>query len=414
MQQLAADMKTKFDVNREPFVSQYRVLRGWAEANGLLGPQLGFLSSMDLLWMLHSALMATLSATSDDLADNSEEALLRRSLEYFASRFLPSGGVDNLLAGITSPTIKRMNENITFTSKQTIVTTIHSTLQDWTHDSEMKMASMTPRDGFQRFLGGDYHFLKVDCQFWGDTLKRKVEWANVVNDNLKVAMRYLHNKFNDAPGRAPARLWPMPLTGGTNEGRIFFAIGLGSLNSGANKTALYEETALRLVDDAFKFDRTQGDILIAIAGSNDFEGLRLQGEGADSQEVASTFGSLAFRPAREAPSSSSQDDNTAISSLGGLPIRSAGQRSSPSTRFRTTEEAIGRLRHDPVHKNIEYEVGYEDRFEGLKWIDLEDWGGKATEEEDFIPLHRVVQLRRREDKVVVWDRETRTDRTDGV
>jgi uncharacterized protein (UPF0248 family) len=60
---------------------------------------------------------------------------------------------------------------------------------------------------------------------------------------------------------------------------------------------------------------------------------------------------------------------------------------------------------------VEYDLAYEDRFEGLVWMGLEDWGGKETEDEDFIPAHRVRVLRRREDLHVVWNRARRVDLT---
>ena len=44
---------------------------------------------------------------------------------------------------------------------------------------------------------------------------------------------------------------------------------------------------------------------------------------------------------------------------------------------------------------------------------LEEWGGKETEEEEFIPLHRVRTLRKLEDGEVIWDREGRVDRLGG-
>jgi hypothetical protein len=57
----------------------------------------------------------------------------------------------------------------------------------------------------------------------------------------------------------------------------------------------------------------------------------------------------------------------------------------------------------------DYEVGYLDRFEGLMWLPLEQWG-KETEDEEFIPEHRIRILRRIEKQgvsSVVWDREKR-------
>jgi uncharacterized protein (UPF0248 family) len=64
------------------------------------------------------------------------------------------------------------------------------------------------------------------------------------------------------------------------------------------------------------------------------------------------------------------------------------------------------MRWDPAHRPFDYEVGYQDRFEeALMWVPLEQWG-RATEEEDFIPEHRI-RVFRRVGGSVVWDREGR-------
>lgn len=82
------------------------------------------------------------------------------------------------------------------------------------------------------------------------------------------------------------------------------------------------------------------------------------------------------------------------------------------SRFRTALDAMSRLRHDPSHAGIEYEVGYEDRHEGLMWKALEAWvGRRQTEEEEWIPTHRIRKIRRKKHGIVVWDKETRMDET---
>ena len=44
---------------------------------------------------------------------------------------------------------------------------------------------------------------------------------------------------------------------------------------------------------------------------------------------------------------------------------------------------------------------------------LPNWGNKATEEEDFIPEHRVQMIRKEDDHGIVWSRDGRIDRTGG-
>lgn len=83
-------------------------------------------------------------------------------------------------------------------------------------------------------------------------------------------------------------------------------------------------------------------------------------------------------------------------------------------RFRTAAAAISRLQHDPAHAGIEYDVGYLDRFAGMMWMALGEWGGRASEDEDWIPEHRIREIVRARDGVVVWSREERRDWTGRV
>ncbi|EME82802.1 uncharacterized protein MYCFIDRAFT_80403 [Pseudocercospora fijiensis CIRAD86] len=89
------------------------------------------------------------------------------------------------------------------------------------------------------------------------------------------------------------------------------------------------------------------------------------------------------------------------------PSATAGTRANSETsRFLDAAKAISKLRWDPRWNSLEWEIGYEDRFDGLMWKNLEDWQAH-TEEEDFIPTHRVRQIRLRESQEVYWNRDTR-------
>lgn len=64
----------------------------------------------------------------------------------------------------------------------------------------------------------------------------------------------------------------------------------------------------------------------------------------------------------------------------------------PSSSFRTSKNILDQLRWDPKYAGARsYEVGYVDRFsDELIWLPIEDWV-QTTEEEEFIPLHRIRQ-----------------------
>lgn len=103
---------------------------------------------------------------------------------------------------------------------------------------------------------------------------------------------------------------------------------------------------------------------------------------------------------------SSQAKNTEATHADG-----EGQEAIQTSRFRSASKVMSRLQHDAKHKFTQYEVGYEDRFEKkLMWKALEKWE-KHTEEEEFVPEHRIQKIRRKVDGVVVWDRQTKVDRS---
>ena len=71
---------------------------------------------------------------------------------------------------------------------------------------------------------------------------------------------------------------------------------------------------------------------------------------------------------------------------------------------------LARLRWHPDYRLTRYEIGYRDRFlPELQWMPMEEWGRKATEEEDWIPGHRVMVIRAvgEGEGGVVWDRRGR-------
>lgn len=70
---------------------------------------------------------------------------------------------------------------------------------------------------------------------------------------------------------------------------------------------------------------------------------------------------------------------------------------------------MNRLIWDTVFDATDYVLGYEDRFEGRQEVGAKSWKRDLTDEE-FIPQHRVLYVRRRSDGEVVWDRGRRIDR----
>ncbi|KAI4191767.1 MAG: hypothetical protein LQ346_004619 [Caloplaca aetnensis] len=95
-------------------------------------------------------------------------------------------------------------------------------------------------------------------------------------------------------------------------------------------------------------------------------------------------------------------------------IRKEQNRSNPSepaasTALRPAHDVMNRIRHDGDLRVSDYVVGYKDRHVGIMEKAVENWSFEGVEEEEFIPLHRVVYFKRISDGHIVWHREDRVD-----
>lgn len=103
------------------------------------------------------------------------------------------------------------------------------------------------------------------------------------------------------------------------------------------------------------------------------------------------------RPAQSSTEETSQDPAT---------------QQTQTAYLRPAKDILDRLRWDPAYTTAttgsEWIVVYEDRFLGAQEIALSAWESEVSEEE-FIPLHRVLSVKRKQDGLVVWEREGRVD-----
>ncbi|GKZ26120.1 leukocyte receptor cluster (LRC) member 9 [Aspergillus brasiliensis] len=78
-------------------------------------------------------------------------------------------------------------------------------------------------------------------------------------------------------------------------------------------------------------------------------------------------------------------------------------------RLRPAADIINRIIWDPAFDGTNYVIGYEDRFEGRLESSFYAWK-KETTDEEFIPQHRILYIKRRSDGEIVWDRRRRIDK----
>ncbi|PYH87725.1 hypothetical protein BO71DRAFT_404431 [Aspergillus ellipticus CBS 707.79] len=78
-------------------------------------------------------------------------------------------------------------------------------------------------------------------------------------------------------------------------------------------------------------------------------------------------------------------------------------------RLRPAADIINRIIWDDAFDTANYIIGYEDRFEGRLEAGFASWK-KETTDEEFIPQHRILYIKRSSDGEVVWDRRRRIDK----
>ena len=421
-QRLAMDLLAKDDQSSPEsaggFRYAYRVFRRWAGEQGLFDPMLGFLDCGSLTRITRAVyleyqsplakgnlsndegahderenpeLYDMLSPVYEDLHEHKDCAnIMYRIFERLESELhtkRKSG--EDLPRGIdisgTNP--KLLGTHVTGDAKEAI----SNALELVKKNEKLNPAVFCKgRGNFMDFLQDFSYFYKVEFECWEPSPAVQEGFKeHIVGDNIKAIATYLREKSEKGHlDGIYIRIWPIPYEEKASQGRIIYALGLGGLHSIPTKSEDWKTCVPAIVaqemENMLQYDPLQCLITISLAKSVDLVTSYRQKADHLSNGSLPTFNDTILMPTGEKTTSS-------------------------NTRFRTAGEAISRLRHDPAHATIEYELGYEDRHAGLVWIALEEWGGKPTEAEDFIPEHRVRKLKRQEDGVVVWDRENRVD-----
>ncbi|KAI4253076.1 MAG: hypothetical protein LQ352_003920 [Teloschistes flavicans] len=77
--------------------------------------------------------------------------------------------------------------------------------------------------------------------------------------------------------------------------------------------------------------------------------------------------------------------------------------------LRPAQDVLNRILHDDALNKSDYVVGYEDRHAGILERAVEDWSVEGVEEEEFIPMHRILYFKRVSDGKHMWDRGDKID-----
>ncbi|KAK5267111.1 hypothetical protein LTR99_005929 [Exophiala xenobiotica] len=91
----------------------------------------------------------------------------------------------------------------------------------------------------------------------------------------------------------------------------------------------------------------------------------------------------------------------------------SGSTTTPTSKMRSAQDVLDRLRWDHALDLSRYSIGYLERFSGIKETPAAEWVSEFTEEE-WIPQHRIKYFKRTTtetgEQEIVWDRDKRIDK----
>ncbi len=366
------------------FTAAYSNLHYWALNNGIIGRELGYLDSETLIWNTYDAFKTGKQRIAETKEDEDPITLITRTLYSLYDHFNAAIKAGTNHININTPSKHLTTAHLTTSAVQAI------------RDAITKQASATkvlssPEQGLAGFLSDCSDGLLIaSLEIWQHSPTKVEELREQFREEVRPIGRFAHI-IHGEPNTAGVytRIWPEALVEEGRPGRFVYAIAVcrspGPQVEGAERLSHCSGCLVAaFVGKPPSYNTAAGLIEVRQATAADFHGLLREPVAGDLASTATAVAGVA-------------------EGLAGMGLEA---------RFRTAGEVIGRLRHDPAHAGVEYDVGYEDRFAGTMWKTLEEWGwGGATEDEEWIPEHRVRQVRRRGDRVVVWDRVKRVDLT---
>ncbi|KAM0720283.1 hypothetical protein Q7P37_004419 [Cladosporium fusiforme] len=338
----------------EPFRSAYQALRKWAEAAGILSEDFGTLNGDALLWMLFNV--------DNEPASNLQENQ-HNTVDIIRS-FTKCYQTPESLNAILTPSGQNAytpSPEIADDNKETIAQEIDLLAKDPTR------LDLSREDHYQAFCNRyDTYMLVSAVEYVGP--QRGQFHHQLVKEIPSVARRL---------GEAAVHIWPHAFKPSDRE--WMYVLGINRLELQGRQSPFAKLT--KEATDSIEFNINSSIGAACIYPLSQSDALCMH----DHWDINSDL-------------SWQNKGATNIHTNTNLPVK-----------FPPAAKILSRLRWDPAHYSYKYEVGYKDRFEGLLWMPLEDWG-RETEEEDFIPEHRIEKVRRviqGGSRTVVYDRVER-------
>jgi uncharacterized protein (UPF0248 family) len=350
----------------EAFRNDYHRLRLWAEAAGIFSKSFGTLDAESLVWMLFSA-------TKPGVEDNpNEKSVFSSRLQSFVNAYSKHYNVQSVLTASRSRAYPLPPDNAT-----DCCTAIAYEIKKLAQ--QPSLLNLSREQYYLTFCDRYTAVILITAECWVPRCRESFH-CDLVNE-----ISHLPERSRSLGSTLKAlRIWPHPFKPSLDEWVYVVGVHLPQSPTSSPSRSTHARTPSDVMNKQYlTLDGTVGTSAIRVSFAKEAKSLPERYSAADPLPSHTT------------------SDTAAIFPRPGL--------SASENKFPPASQALSRLRWDPAHAPYNYEVGYLDRFEGLMWLPLEQWG-KETEDEEFIPEHRIRILRRvviGGDGIVIWDRENR-------
>ncbi|TKA31677.1 hypothetical protein B0A50_01755 [Salinomyces thailandicus] len=369
----------------ELFKHVYMRLAVWADQNGLLAPSVGYLSCESLLWSVFNII----DANTFQERLSSEDHYLQLYLQFCA---IDLARMDK--AEVKSPGGQDFARHMTPQGIQTFCLVAEEAFKRFLWNDKhgdkfpLRPDADSSAQGYNEFIATANQFFAITFESWSGDVYTREYLARRMTELRKIIASRLN-----------ARVWPTAVSR-TATSVVYLLSSLPPRFRAATRNTQVptkdSKSVLRDIENDLEYDR--GACVVTLLEMS-------------REDVQKAY------PKQRNNVQGTEEIPVALDDVPAPQV-------SPSTRFRDASSVLARLRYDTKHTATafevgyldqhvptDFEIGYIDRFDGLKWIGLQDWG-RETEEEDFIPQHRIRMVRRCKDDLVIWDREKRIDLTD--
>ncbi|KAM0199583.1 hypothetical protein ACHAPA_006894 [Fusarium lateritium] len=275
--------------------------------------------------------------------------------------------------------------------------------------------------GATEFLHTYKTYIKIDTQYWGPSQEKSGRFIGWLESRCVMLLVDINRKLKDLF----ARIWPARFveksseienTGVERNG--CYLIGLAwdndSSKSGVNEMGLAMQAVLQEFEGRIRRDEKYYDAQFCWMSASIIRADKIGGLEIDQ----SLWGEFAGDTDDDDSDDELEEEEELeeVEEVKGKKGKATSHRSRAAVvgkepglgKFRTAADVLNRIRWDANFDPSDYVVGYEDRFLGARERAVEQWKSEQTDEE-FIPQHRILYFKRRNDNVIVWERRTRID-----